>query len=312
MTKPAHASKHLPLTGILFTLALVSMLTFSTHVIAHELSFVMLISIVTAVALSSYFLPGSLFFTLALANIIAVYASFFVIILDSDFRSVERPVQWIGFISPLLAFFIGTLVRHKQIRHIINSQKDLNPADYAHALLIMLPLSLIAIASMAYAGDPDHTASVTHIFIAAMAATSLVAYVASRDVVIFLLITGKLFESFFQRMTSLIAPIFAFFTFYSFTVMFFAALYAGIDLMGSQTHFRIMGDLQEITFPQAIYFSLVTLATVGYGDIVPASNLMRLISSFEVICGVMLLLFGFNEILSHTREHHSRRKDDPS
>ena len=42
-------------------------------------------------------------------------------------------------------------------------------------------------------------------------------------------------------------------------------------------------------------------------DIVPATGLVRVITSFQVISGVLLLLFGFNEILRYSREHSGRR-----
>ena len=36
-----------------------------------------------------------------------------------------------------------------------------------------------------------------------------------------------------------------------------------------------------------VYFSLVTMTTLGYGDIAPASELARLLAAFTAICGVM-------------------------
>ena len=71
-----------------------------------------------------------------------------------------------------------------------------------------------------------------------------------------------------------------------------------------------MGSVARvISFSEAIYFSIVTISTVGYGDIVPASNVTRMLASMEVVCGVMLLLFGVSELLEYTREH---RRDRPA
>jgi voltage-gated potassium channel len=65
-----------------------------------------------------------------------------------------------------------------------------------------------------------------------------------------------------------------------------------------------MGSVtRALSFPEAIHFSIVTISTVGYGDIVPASNLARVLAFIEVVCGVMLLLFGVSELLEYTREH---------
>lgn len=38
-------------------------------------------------------------------------------------------------------------------------------------------------------------------------------------------------------------------------------------------------------FGDMIYFSLVTIATVGYGDIIPASNTARTIATLEAVLG---------------------------
>lgn len=322
-TPPAHSHKHsdypsaVPLRlsrngtfmAVLFTIMLVGLLVFAIHPIARELSFLMVGTIVLAITACATLLPGSMFFTLSLANLIAVYSCFFVIILDSHFRTVEPMWHWIGYLSPLVAFFMGSLLRRSHIRSIVRSPEAPNPVAYAHALLMMLPLIIIAIGTMIYASSPHSPIELRNAFLFSMGLSSVIVAIASRDMVVFLLVTGLLFESFFHRMAELIAPIFAFFTFYSFVILVFGATYAGIDGATGFAHFRINGVERVITFPEALYYSLATLATVGYGDIVPASNIMRMISALEVMCGIVLLLFGFNEILSHAREATNHRKN---
>jgi voltage-gated potassium channel len=48
---------------------------------------------------------------------------------------------------------------------------------------------------------------------------------------------------------------------------------------------------------------------VGYGDIVPAANPVRILVAIEIVCGIVLLLFGLNEIISYSREN--RHQVDP-
>jgi hypothetical protein len=72
-------------------------------------------------------------------------------------------------------------------------------------------------------------------------------------------------------------------------------------------HFRVGSLARAISFSEAIHFSIVTISTVGYGDIVQVSNIARLFASVEVIRGVMLLLFGVSELLEHARQHRRRR-----
>jgi len=41
----------------------------------------------------------------------------------------------------------------------------------------------------------------------------------------------------------------------------------------------------------------VTLATVGYGDILPVDDGVRILAAIEMLVGQLLLLFGFSEIM---------------
>ena len=98
-------------------------------------------------------------------------------------------------------------------------------------------------------------------------------------------------------------------------VIVFASIFSIISQFSTEAHFRVGSAARAISFSEAIHFSIVTISTVGYGDIVPATNLARLLASIEVICGVMLLLFGVSELLEYTREHRRDRagkdKDTP-
>jgi len=55
----------------------------------------------------------------------------------------------------------------------------------------------------------------------------------------------------------------------------------------------IQNDLIFKTFDESLnnffYFSLTTLTTVGYGDIIPVSSLARGLANLEAICGQMYL-----------------------
>ncbi len=44
---------------------------------------------------------------------------------------------------------------------------------------------------------------------------------------------------------------------------------------------------------QAIYFSGVTITTVGYGDIIPAHPICQLIALYEVLVGIVLVVVAF-------------------
>jgi voltage-gated potassium channel len=69
------------------------------------------------------------------------------------------------------------------------------------------------------------------------------------------------------------------------------------------------GTLRGLSFSESIYFSIGTISTVGYGDIIPYSNLARVLASLEVFCGIMLLIFGVSELLEYAREHRQGRSN---
>jgi voltage-gated potassium channel len=115
------------------------------------------------------------------------------------------------------------------------------------------------------------------------------------------------FEEFFFRIQRLVVPAFAFLTFYSLLIILFASAYHILSQYTGRPHFYVGGSPQVLSFSESIYFSIVSISTVGYGDIVPHSSVARLLASIEVVCGFMLLLFGVSELLEYTRE---RREED--
>ena len=141
-----------------------------------------------------------------------------------------------------------------------------------------------------------------------MSIIGLIVLAASRDVAIFLVDAGLLFEEFFSRVSRLVIPAFAFVTFYSLLVILFASAYRLISVYTSGPHFYMGGAPHALSFSESIYFSIGTISTVGYGDIIPYSSPARVLASLEVFCGIMLLLFGVSELLEYAREHRQDRR----
>jgi len=47
---------------------------------------------------------------------------------------------------------------------------------------------------------------------------------------------------------------------------------------------------EDWTLIEALYFAVVTLTTVGYGDLSPTSDLVRLVTVFYILVGVGIML----------------------
>lgn len=62
------------------------------------------------------------------------------------------------------------------------------------------------------------------------------------------------------------------------------------------------------SFIDALYFSVVTLATVGYGDLHPTHDVSQIFTMLYILFGVGLVLFVFSTISNHIMELHDRKK----
>lgn len=78
--------------------------------------------------------------------------------------------------------------------------------------------------------------------------------------------------------------------------MLFAFVYGAIDRLGGGDFFA-GGD--PATVSTCLYFSFVTLATVGYGDLVAASDLGRTLAIFEALIGQIYLVTVVSLIVSN-------------
>jgi Ion channel len=68
--------------------------------------------------------------------------------------------------------------------------------------------------------------------------------------------------------------------------LLWAAIYLAIDAF-SQGSIQISHSADRQT--ELLYFSLITLSTVGYGDIVPLSGMARILTALEGVTGVLYI-----------------------
>lgn len=294
--------------GVLFALSLglVALVGIAIAGGALDLFIAILLSAAVATAFIRWLFPEAPFFSLTFANLIALYASIFSFFIQELFARIGPFVAGIGFSLPILFFLGGCWLRRADVRSVVDNpdiRGGLLPGPALAAARVsrrrgrLSALHVLRAARQQQRGVP-HRHAVDRAIVLAV----------SRNVAVFLVDAGLLFEEFLQRMSRLAIPAFAFLTFYSLLVIVFAAIYCIVSQHSSTLHFRADNIARALSYSEAIHFSIATLSTVGYGDIVPVSNAVRVLASIEVICGVMLLLFGVSELLEYTREH---RRDHP-
>jgi len=260
----------------------------------------------TAVLLLKLF-PRQSFFSLTFANLVAVYAALFAFFSEELFANVGTIASSLGFCLPIFAFVVGCWFRRGDIQGVIE-HPDIRSGEALYgALAWLIPVFTVGAAAFVLSWYAQALVDTDHVFLLSMSLIAAIVLGVSRNVAIFLVDAGLLFEEFFQRMSRLAVPAFAFLSVYALFVIVFGSVFSILSQFGGDEHFRIGSAARALSFSEAIHFSIVTMSTVGYGDIVPASSPARMLASIEVICGVMLLLFGVSELLEYTREHRRDR-----
>lgn len=298
-------------TPIVLTVGLLALISLTIQGADPGLMLALLGAVVVVVGACHLLFPGSRFFTIGLANFVGIYAIIFEFFVEAHFSQLPPGLLGLGFVLPLAAFLAGVVIRREGIRAIVQARPDGNARRrdlrrFGRAFGWVVPLGLVGAATFLLTPETPQPV-VRDAFFAAMGFIAFIVLLVSYDVVVLLLETGLLFEEFFEQVAGLAEPAFAFFTFYSLLVIVFAALYTVVDRFSPVSQFMIGGAPQKIGFAESLYFSVVTLSTVGYGDIVPVGSFIRLIVAAEVIVGMLLLLFGFNAIFSYSS---SRRPPD--
>ncbi len=296
------------------SLMLVALVAVSVANDAFQLFLAIVASAGVATAFIRWLFPEAPFFALTFANLIALYASIFAFFMEELFELIGPSVAGIGFSLPVIFFLVGCWLRREDVQSVVDNPDLRGGRRLYRALLWLLPVFAVGFGVLVLSVVDAPLVNNSPAFLASMLLIGLIVLAVSRSVAIFLVDAGLLFEEFFHRMSRLAVPAFAFLTFYSLLVVVFASIYCILSQYSPDLHFRVANVGRTLTYSEAIHLSITTISTVGYGDIVPSSNAARVLTTIEVVCGVLLLLFGVSELLEYTREHrreHPRQHPGP-
>ena len=67
-------------------------------------------------------------------------------------------------------------------------------------------------------------------------------------------------------------------------------------------------ELSQFEFTDSLYFSVVTITTLGYGDITPQIDITKFLASSEAILGIVLVGLFLNA-LSHRISYRATKKE---
>ena len=257
------------------------------------------------------FFPGGAHFGMTVANFLALYACLFQFFRDANFPAAPRPFVLGGVALPVLAFLVGCFLRRRQVFSIIHARR-IRELDHLPRLTRWL-LAAMAVGAASFALprlelDPQSQGIA---LLGAMTVIALFVILSVRDVVLVMMDIAMVFEGVAARLDRLIMPMMAFLTFYALIVVVFACLYRIADLTTLVPQFVVHSEPARIRFVDALYYSVATITTLGFGDIAPSSLLVRALTGLEVVSGILMLLFGFAEIMRGVGpEGEARRQND--
>lgn len=271
---------------------------------------------VAALGLGTLYLlfPHGLHFAFGTSAGLAVYACLYAVMGRAGFPEAPGPARAIAFLLPVVAFLVAVWRRRRTLRMVAEQE---HPFDLGHLPRMarwLVPVWAVGAFSLALPVNRLPVFDQGAALVGAMAVIAVIVAASVGGVVRLLTDMALITEELAGRASRILVPVVAFLAMYAMLVIVFACLYRIAQGLSMVPLFHGPQGPVPLPFPDALYFSLVTQATVGYGDVTPHDDGIRLLASIQVVAGQVLLLFGFAEIMRTRRvlgaDHAARRQGD--
>ena len=241
--------------------------------------------------------PGGAHFGMTVANFLAIYACLFEFFRDANFPRAPRGFALGAVALPVAGFLVGCMMRRRQVFSIIQARRIRELERLPRLTGWLLGAFAVGAASFGLPRLELDPFAQGIALLVAMAIVTLFVMASVRDVVLVMIDIAMVFEGVAARLDRLVRPMMAFVTFYALLVVVFGCLYRIADLTTQVPQFALHAEPARISFVDSLYYSVATITTLGFGDIAPTSSLVRALTGLEVVSGVLMLLFGFSEIM---------------
>jgi voltage-gated potassium channel len=184
------ARRFLPqLARVALSLAFLFLVAVATAGIFSPLFIAILLSAGFAIAAIHALFPVSRLFSIAFANLIAVYAAIFSVFTEEVFDGVDPALLRIGFCLPIFAFVAGCWLRRDQVRAVVSHPAIRSERRMLGAFLWLFPTFIVggAVILLSHVAEPIANTGV--VLLGAMVLVGLIVFTVSRDVAIFLVDT---------------------------------------------------------------------------------------------------------------------------
>ncbi|MDX1376340.1 MAG: potassium channel family protein [Burkholderiales bacterium] len=296
--------------GALIGIALIAMmvLLIALAVGAQRTGFValLLVTVVVAVVCVRAALPAAPLLWITFGICVPLYTAAYATMLTTLYRGAALPAVYLGYLLPLVAFVGATFWRRAAIAQRLATLRPGHRPRLAGGMAWLGLTAALGLGARAFMPAPSTPAIDALGLLLVMLAAGVLVVVFILDIATLLTETGTLFRAFATRMARRLVPIFSFVVVFVFVVVVFASGYAVLDRFAGVANFSVGGEARALNFAEAIYFSFVTLSTIGYGDITPLTHIARVIVVGEVVFGVVLMLFAFAEIAAYDPDAQAR------
>lgn len=232
---------------------------------------------------------------------LAVYACLFTVMGRAAFPEAPSWSRAPAFLMPVAAFLVAVWWRRGQLRLVAEADRPFDLNHLPRMARWLIPIWAIGVFSLALPVNRLPMLDQGAALLGAMAVISAIVAGSVGGVVRLLTDMALITRELAGRASRLLVPMVAFLAMYVMLVVVFACLYRIAQGLSLHPLFHGPQGPVPLPFPDALYFSLVTQATVGYGDVTPHDDGIRLLASLQVVAGQMLLLFGFAEIMRTRR-----------
>lgn len=291
-----------PLFGsIAFTIVLLGAIALALRGTSPVIALSTVVAVIILVGIFHIAFPEGDFFSIIFANSVGVYACIYMMFTLSNFPQAEAASVQIGFVLPLLAFAAGVLAHRRHIQHLIARTEHHVAVPIREAVRWAGPLLIVAVLTTYLQIGLWTTDTQDIALVVSMAVIGAVAWLTSKHIALFLIECGLIFRSFLKNAAKLARPAFALLTCYFLITIIFGCAYTIYDQFSPTSHFLMNGVARTLAFPDGLYLSISTLTTVGFGDIVAVAPFARLMVAFEILCGILLLLFGLEAMFERSR-----------
>jgi hypothetical protein len=247
---------------------------------------------------ASLLVPRGPLFAFGLGLGLVLYATVFHVLGAAQFPRAAEWARIVAFLLPLIGFLGMVWWRRAEVARIAEARsKAAELAALGTRLRWMGGAALIGFVCFLLPLNRAEPWVQSLVLIGAMGGIAGIVAWAFRDVVGLAVDVALLLEEVASRGAHLVVPASVFVLLYALLVIAFGSAYRIADALSSAPLFASPGGPMRLSFSDAMHFSIVTLSTVGYGDIQPTDDGIRVLASLQVMAGLLLLLFGVAELL---------------